>query len=141
VSAVAGIAPHVDASAQEWWTLLRTPKLQNSKSSHLVTLQFFSAILASVFPSTKQGCPTDKPNSRRSSSAVWQPQILTRAHPRLIARVRSVTKSIDTEMENQDTPAPAPISEDQPKAKEQVIDPWNVSGEIGEDGQVKPIGM
>jgi hypothetical protein len=44
-------------------------------------------------------------------------------------------------MENQDTPAPVPIPEDQAKVKEQVIDPWNVSGEVGEDGIVKPIGM
>lgn len=44
-------------------------------------------------------------------------------------------------MENQDTPAPVAILEDQPKVKEQVIDPWNVSGEVGEDGNVKPIGM
>ena len=43
-------------------------------------------------------------------------------------------------METQDTPAPVPIPEDQPKVKEQVIDPWNVSGEVGEDGNVKPIG-
>jgi len=52
--------------------------------------------------------------------------------------VRSVTV---TDMETQDTPAPVPIQEDQPKVKEQVIDPWNVSGEVGEDGNVKPIGM
>ena len=44
-------------------------------------------------------------------------------------------------MENQDTSAPVPIPEDQPKTKEQIIDPWNVSGEVGEDGNVKPIGM
>jgi len=44
-------------------------------------------------------------------------------------------------MENQDTSAVLPVPEDQPKVKEQVIDPWNVSGEVGEDGNVKPIGM
>jgi hypothetical protein len=44
-------------------------------------------------------------------------------------------------MENQDTPAAAPVSQDHPKAKDQVIDPWNVSGEVAEDGTVKPIGM
>jgi hypothetical protein len=43
-------------------------------------------------------------------------------------------------MENQGTSAPVTILEDQPKVKEQVIDPWNVSGEIGEDGNVTPIG-
>jgi tryptophanyl-tRNA synthetase len=44
--------------------------------------------------------------------------------------------------ENQDTSAPVvPVQEDQPKAKEQVIDPWNVSGEVAEDGTVKPIGI
>ncbi|KAF2838733.1 tryptophanyl-tRNA synthetase [Patellaria atrata CBS 101060] len=42
-------------------------------------------------------------------------------------------------MENQDTPVPVPIPEDQPKAAEQVIDPWNVSGAVGEDGKIKPI--
>ena len=46
-----------------------------------------------------------------------------------------------TNMENQDTSVVLPVPEDQPKVKEQVIDPWNVSGEVGEDGNVKPIGM
>lgn len=44
-------------------------------------------------------------------------------------------------MDSQDTSAPVPAQDDQPKAKEQVIDPWNVSGEVAEDGSVKPIGM
>jgi len=44
-------------------------------------------------------------------------------------------------MASQDTPTPVPAPDDQPKAKEQVIDPWNVSGEVAEDGSVKPIGM
>jgi hypothetical protein len=43
-------------------------------------------------------------------------------------------------MANEDTSAPVPPQDDKPKAKEQVIDPWNVSGEVAEDGSVKPIG-
>ncbi len=44
-------------------------------------------------------------------------------------------------MESQDTPAAVPNPDDQVKVQEQVVDPWNVSGAVGEDGNLKPIGL
>jgi hypothetical protein len=43
-------------------------------------------------------------------------------------------------MANPAEAAPVPAQDDKPKAQEQVIDPWNVQGEIAEDGSIKPIG-
>jgi hypothetical protein len=44
-------------------------------------------------------------------------------------------------MENKEIQASVPPPEDASKAKGQVIDPWNVQGEVAEDGSIKPIGM
>ena len=37
------------------------------------------------------------------------------------------------------TPVPAPASVVAPVAREQNVNPWSVTGEVGEDGKVKPI--
>jgi hypothetical protein len=99
--------------------------------------------LVSIFPLTQQGCPTVKLNSSRLSGLLsnrtsWLE--LIKAHRESDLSPKASAQQV-TNMENQDTPAPVPILEDKSKVKEQVIDPWNVSGEVGEDGNVKPIGM